>query len=62
MSLVLVVAAVLTIVLDMGVTGLHAGHFDVVAALIRCAGTGLVWAVIAFLLLRPNATVTTATG
>jgi O-antigen/teichoic acid export membrane protein len=62
MSLVLVVAAALTIVLDRGVSGLHAGHFDIVATLVRCAVTGLVWAVIALLLLRPNATVTTATG
>jgi O-antigen/teichoic acid export membrane protein len=62
MALVLVVAVAVTIVLDMGVTGLHAGHLDVTAALLRCVGTGLVWAVIALVLLRTERKVTTATG
>lgn len=62
MALVLVVAVALTIVLDSGVTGLHRGHLDVVATLLRCAGTALVWAVIAILLLRPRRIFTTATG
>ena len=58
MAFVLVVAAALTIVLDTAGTGLHAGHFDIAALLIRCAGTGLVWAVIALLLLRNTVTTT----
>jgi O-antigen/teichoic acid export membrane protein len=62
MALVLAVAVALTIVLDMGVTGLRPGHLDVTATLLRCAGTGLVWAVIAILLLRPKRNLTTATG
>jgi hypothetical protein len=62
MALVLVVAVAVTLVLDMGVTGLHPGHLDVVATLLRCGGTGLAWAVIAILLLRPRNRFTTATG
>ncbi len=62
MALVLVAAAAVTLVLDMGVTGLHAGHLDIAATLLRCAGTGLVWAVIAIVLLRPRNRLTTATG
>ena len=62
MALVLAVALALTIVLEMGVTGLRPGHLDVTATLLRCAGTGLVWAVIAILLLRPKRNLTTATG
>ncbi len=62
MSLVLAVAVAITIVLDIGVTGLHPGHLDIVATVLRCAGTGAVWAVIAILLLRPGRRITTATG
>ncbi len=62
MALVLAVAVALTIVLDIGVTGLRPGHLDVTALLVRCAGTALVWTVIAILLLRPRRIFTTATG
>jgi len=62
MAVVLAVAAALTIVLDRGVTGLRPGHLDIAVTLIRCAGTGLVLAVLALILLRPRKTVTTATG
>jgi O-antigen/teichoic acid export membrane protein len=61
-GLVVVVAASLTVVLDIGVSGLRPGHLDVTATLLRCAGTGLVWIVIALLLLRSKTGLTTATG
>jgi len=52
MTLVLLVAVAVTVVLDMGVSGLRPGHLDVAALLLRCAGTAIVWALIAVVLLR----------
>jgi len=48
-------------VLDMGVSGLHPGHLDVAAILLRCGGTALVWGVVAVVLLRPRSNVSAAT-
>jgi O-antigen/teichoic acid export membrane protein len=61
MALVLVVAVAVTMVLDLGVSGLHPGHLDVAALLIRCGATALVWAAVAVILLRPQRNVTTST-
>ena len=61
MGLVLVVAVAVTVVLDMGVSGLHPGHLDVAAILLRCGGTALVWGVVAVVLLRPRSNVSAAT-
>ena len=52
----------MTLALDMGVAGLHPGHLDVTATLLRCGGTALVWAVLALVLLRTSRNVTTARG
>jgi O-antigen/teichoic acid export membrane protein len=62
MMLVLLVAVAITIVLDLGVSGLHPRQLDVTAMLLRCIGTAVVWSAIALLLLRRGANVTTATG
>jgi hypothetical protein len=61
MALVLVVAVAVTMVLDLGVSGLHPGHLDLSALLIRCGATALVWAAVAVILLRPQRSVTTST-
>lgn len=61
MALVVSVAAAMTVVLDIGATGIPIGHLDVTLTLLRCAGTALVWAVVAMVLLRPGRRVTTAT-
>ena len=57
MTLVLLVAVAVTVVLDMGVSGLRPGHLDVAALLLRCAGTAVVWALLALVLLRRGANV-----
>jgi O-antigen/teichoic acid export membrane protein len=51
MALVVLLAASLTIVLDDTAAGLHPGHLDIPATLIRCGGTALAWGVVAALLL-----------
>ena len=51
-TLVLLVAVAVTVVLDMGVSGLRPGHLDGAALLLRCAGTAVVWALLALVLLR----------
>ena len=61
MALVLAVAVAITVVLDIGVNGLHPGHLDIAATVLRCGGTGAVWAVIAILLLRPGRGIATDT-
>jgi O-antigen/teichoic acid export membrane protein len=61
MALVLVVAVAVTVVLDMGVSGLHPRHLDVAAILLRCGGTAVVWGVVGVVLLRPRSNVAAAT-
>ena len=51
MALVLMLAAALTVVLDKSAVGLHPGHLDILATVIRCGGTALAWGVVAALLL-----------
>jgi O-antigen/teichoic acid export membrane protein len=54
LALVVVVATAVTLVLDQGAVGLHPGHLDITATVLRCGGTAFVWGVLAVLLLRPR--------
>ena len=54
MVCIIVVAAVVTLVLDKGAEGLHPGHLDIASILLRCGITGAIWAGVAALLLLPR--------
>lgn len=61
MAFVIAVAVGVTTVLDHGVADLRPGRLDIAALLIRCVATGAAWAIVAVLLLRTRAPVTTPT-
>ena len=61
MTLVLTVAAAVTVVLDLEAAGLHPGHLDIAAIVLRGGGAAVAWAAVAVLLLRPRGNLSAAT-